>query len=237
MACYVLELPRPEGGRGTCIWDYIRRPVSGVLFTYFPLFSHTRPPILYLYPYPPSNKMPATHIHISSQYPSFPRAHAASPDDQPPAYSRTPNNPPSYSLSGPNLIADRGNYAFAIMQHNLRFNLNTEINASPSPSPSASRTGNPTPPPPEPLPSVTPEIQPLRTTRAQKAALRDFEATQNPELWGRRVGHGRHARLIRDERQGFWAWLGELFIDEERGRAVVFSAGSPWGFIGTTGHI
>jgi hypothetical protein len=185
--------------------------------------------------------MPATHIPISSHYPSFPRAHPASPapNDQPPAYTSILPNPPSYSLSNLDRIADRGNYAFAILQHNLRFNLDSDINGQSNPSPSSpspSRTGTP-PPPPEPLPAATPDNQPPQTTRAQKAALQDFEATQNPALWGRRVGHGRHARLIRDERQGFWAWLGELLVDEEQGRAIVFSAGSPWGFIGVTGNV
>jgi len=187
--------------------------------------------------------MPATHIPISTLYPSFHRTPVnviPTPNDQPPAY--TSHSPPSYSLANRN--ADRGNYAFAIMQHNLRFNLDADIDTNHQSEPvsapvstTSSGSGTATSPPPEPLPCPTPEVQPPRTTRAQKAALRNFEATQNPELWGRRVGHGRHARLIRDENQGFWAWLGGLLIDEERASGVVWSAGSPWGMIGVTGHV
>lgn len=139
--------------------------------------------------------------------------------DLPPPYSS--HTSPNYTLPGPDRVADRGNYAFAIMQHNLRYNSTPPIShTSPSPPSSPGST------PPHP-----------RTTRAQRAALRDFQATQNPELWGRRIGHGRQARLIRDENQGFWAWLGNLLIDEDRGRAVVMSAGSPWGLMGPPGHV
>jgi hypothetical protein len=138
--------------------------------------------------------------------------------DLPPAYS-PPTSPP-YILS--DRAADRGNYAFAIMQHNLTYN--SPFNSRPiSPSP------GPTPLNPDPLIP--------RTSRAQRAALRDFHATQDPALWGRRVGHGRQARLIRDENQGFWAWLGGLLVDEDRGRALVMSAGSPWGLMGPPGHV
>jgi hypothetical protein len=134
--------------------------------------------------------------------------------DLPPAYS--PHNLPTYTLS--NRAADRGNYAFAIMQHNLTFNT-TPPNSRPS------------------SPSPDPTLSKPRTSRAQRAALRDFHASKNPELWGRRVGHGRQARLIRDENQGFWAWLGNLLVDEDRGRVVVLSAGSPWGMMGPRGLV
>jgi hypothetical protein len=141
--------------------------------------------------------------------------------DLPPAYS--PPSSPAYVLS--DRAADRGNYAFAIMQHNLTYN-----------SPFNSRPSSPSSPSSGPAPSNPDPLIP-RTSRAQRAALRDFHATQNPELWGRRVGHGRQARLIRDENQGFWAWLGNLLVDEDRGRVVVLSAGSPWGMLGPRGLV
>ena len=140
--------------------------------------------------------------------------------DLPPAYS--PPTLPPYILS--DRAADRGNYAFAIMQHNLTYN-----------SPFNSRPPSPSPSPGPTLSNPDPQIP--RTSRAQRAALRDFHATQDPALWGRRVGHGRQARLIRDENQGFWAWLGNLLVDEDRGRALVMSAGSPWGLMGPPGHV
>jgi hypothetical protein len=144
--------------------------------------------------------------------------------DLPPAYS-PPTSPP-YFLS--DRAADRGNCAFAIMHHNLTYN--SPFNSRPpSPSPDAL--------PPSPGDTPTNSNPTPRTSRAQRAALRDFQATQDPALWGRRVGHGRQARLIRDENQGFWAWLGNLLVDEDRGRAVIMSAGSPWGLMGPPGHI
>ena len=148
--------------------------------------------------------------------------------DLPPAYS-PPTSPP-YGLSDRDV--DRGNYAFAIMQHNLAYNspLNSQSN-----SPFTSRPTSPSPD--EPTPSPGPAPSNPRTSRARRAALRDFHATQDPALWGRRVGHGRQARLIRDENQGFWAWLGGLFVDEDRGRVVVMSAGSPWGMLGPPGYV
>jgi len=145
--------------------------------------------------------------------------------DLPPAYS--PPTLPSYILS--DRTADRGNYAFAIMQHNLTYNT-TPPNSLPT---STSR-------PPSPSPGSTPsnpDPQVPRTSRAQRAALRDFHATQNPELWGRRVGHGRQARWIQGENQGFWAWLGNLLVDEDRERGVVMSAGSPWVMMGPSGLV
>lgn len=167
--------------------------------------------------------------------------------DLPPAYSPSPSKPPSPQYTLPDRATDRGNYAFAIMQHNLMFN----TSPSPSSSSSHSRSRNPSrnsdpdpdpdsngPPPASPGHRPTnpkPDIPP--TSRAQRAALRDFHATQNPELWGRRVGHGRQARLMRDENQGFWAWLGSLSVDEDRGRVAVMSAGSPWGLMGPPGHV
>jgi len=164
--------------------------------------------------------------------------------DLPPAYS-PPSSPP-YGLS--DRAADRGNYALAIMQHYLTYNSpsNSQSNSpftsrSTSPSPD-SRSTSPSPdaPTPTPAPGPTPsnpDPQIPRTSRAQRAALRDFHASQDPALWGRRVGHGRQARLIRDENQGFWAWLGGLFVDEDRGRVVVMSAGSPWGMLGPPGYV
>lgn len=159
--------------------------------------------------------------------------------DLPPAYSPSPSNPtsPQYTLSDP--AADRGNYAFAIMQHNLIFN------TSPSSSSSHSRSTSPTPDPnPDGTPPATPGHRPTNpkpdippTSRAQRAALRDYHATQNPELWGRRIGHGRQARLIRDENRGFWAWLGSLLVDEDRGSVAAMSAGSPWGLMGPSGRV
>ena len=139
--------------------------------------------------------------------------------DLPPAYS--PLTLPPYILS--DRTDDTGNYAFAIMQHNLTYNTTPPNSRPPSPSP-GSTPSNPDP-------------QVPRTSRAQRAALRDFHATQNPELWGRRIGHGRHARLIQDENQGFWAWLGNLLVDEDRERGVVVSAGSPWVMMGPSGLV
>ena len=164
--------------------------------------------------------------------------------DLPPAYSFPPQTQtpyhhfPAYTLS--DQAAARGNYAFAITQHNLMFNTDTSPtssshNSTPSsPSPDPDRDPEPerhtsTAPghrPTNPKPDIPP------TSRAQRAALRDFHATQNPNLWGRRVGHGRQARMIQDESQGFWSWLGNLLVDEDRGRVVAMSAGSPWGLMG-----
>ena len=162
--------------------------------------------------------------------------------DLPPAYSSSPQTQtqyhplPAYTLS--DQATDRGNYAFAITQHNLMFN----TDASPTPSSLHSSPSSPSPDPdpePERPPSPAPGHRPTNpkpdippTSRAQRAALRDFHATQNPDLWGRRIGHGRQARLIQDESQGFWAWLGSLLVDEDRGRVVAMSAGSPWGLMG-----
>jgi hypothetical protein len=154
-----------------------------------------------------------------------------------PAYS--PHNLPTYTLS--NRAADRGNYAFAIMQHNLIFNNDNSQSISSTPTPTPSPDSEPDPDTPTPAspgsrpPNPNPNTPRTRTSRAQRAALRDFHATQNPELWGRRVGHGRQARLIADENRGFWAWLGDLLVDEDRGRVLVLSAGPPWGLMGPPG--
>lgn len=168
--------------------------------------------------------MPTTHSTSTSNTHTCNNIDA----DLPPPYS--PHNLPT--LPHPPL-ADRGNYAFAIMRHDLTFNANTNTPettppSSPGPGPDPGRPPSPTPAPRPTNPK--PDIP--RTSRAQRAALRDYHATQNPEMWGRRVGHGRQARLIQDENQGFWAWLGRLFVDEDRQRALVMSAGSPWGLMG-----
>jgi hypothetical protein len=184
--------------------ERIGAPVIVLIFTYFSPYSlslHSD----YLIPNLTLTTMPTT---------TTPNIHSII-TDLPPAYS--PPTSPSYVLS--DRAADRGNYAFAIMQHNMTFNT----------TPPNSRPTSPSPGPTDP--------QIPRTSRAQRAALRDFHATQDPALWGRRVGHGRQARLIRDENQGFWAWLGNLLVDEDRGRALVMSAGSPWGLMGPPGHV
>jgi hypothetical protein len=153
--------------------------------------------------------------------------------DLPPAYS--PPTSPLYNLS--DRAADRGNYAFAIMHHNLTHNSPFDLQSNcPFNSRSTSPSLDAPTPTPGPAPS-NPDSQIPRASRAQRAALRDFHATQNPELWGRRVGHGQQARLIQNENQGFWAWLGKLLVDEDRGRALVMSAGSPWGLMGPPGHV
>jgi hypothetical protein len=132
--------------------------------------------------------------------------------DLPPAY--TPHDLPPYTHA--DITGDRGRYALAIMHHNLRHNTHVDLHRHSEMIPLN--------------PSIT-------RTRAQRAALRDYQASQDPNLWGRRVGHGRRARMIQEGTQGFWAWLGSLFVDEERGREVILSAGSPWSMIGPTGIV
>jgi hypothetical protein len=129
--------------------------------------------------------------------------------DLPPAY--TPHDLPPYTHA--DITGDRGRYALAIMNHNLRHNSH------------------------DPRFDMIPLIPSITRTRAQRAALRDYQASQDPNLWGRRVGYGRRARMIQEGTQGFWTWLGSLFVDEERGREVILSAGSPWSTIGPTGNV
>jgi hypothetical protein len=192
-----------------------------------------------------------------------------SPADFPPPY--TPLDLPDYDYTDtpPHpQEGDTGNYARAIMMHNIRFNCPSPHGTTPSdgrPSPSPPDSGAttpqapsrpPTPPPTRPPspPRSSPRPSTHQTTitpsaegtnggsdptqrRRLKAALREFKATQNPDLWGRRMGHGRRAGLLPEpEEGGFWAWLGDLFlIRDERGNPVPLGSTSPWGIIGPGG--
>lgn len=171
--------------------------------------------------------------------------------DLPPAY--TPHDLPDYTDLEHDPLNDRGNYARAIMMHNLRVNRLGLSDGSPPPSPSDTGAATSlqhclstrTTPTPSPLPGVTlfstassiDGITGNASNRVQdrhlRAALNEFRDTQSPDLWGRRVGHGRRAQYLhQSEGEGFWAWLGDLFLlRDERGNPVPLSGTSLWGLV------
>jgi len=209
-------------------------------------------------------------LHYSPKHQTMPTySPTPGPADFPPPY--TPLDLPNYDYTDTPpypQAGDRGNYARAIMMHNLRFNFPSPHGTTPSdgrspPSPPDSGATTPQPPsrPPTPPPTRPPSpppspprpsahqtnILPSRAStssvsdrtqnRRLKAALREFKATQNPDLWGRRLGHGRRAGLLPEpEEEGFWAWLGDLFlIRDERGNPISLGNTSPWGIVGPNG--
>jgi hypothetical protein len=236
--------------------------IKGPILSCYPMFR----PTSHISPYSEDLSLPVSHhiLHYSPKYQTMPTySPTPGPADFPPPYN--PLDLPDYDYTDTPPYpqeGDRGNYARAIMMHNLRFNFPSQHETTPldgRPPPSPPDSCAPTPQPQAPTRSPTPPPSPPHTISHQstvvpsrasttggsdrtqrrrlKAALREFKATQNPDLWGRRMGHGRQERFLPEpEEEGFWAWLDDLFlIRDERGNPVPLGSTSPWGIIGPGG--
>lgn len=115
---------------------------------------------------------------------TVPPATTLTDQDPPPAY--TPHTLPPYTHHDAHV--DRDHYAISLLMHNLRL---------------------------DPIPNlVLEEADEVETPdRIQRAAIRDFHASQDPQQWGTRRARGGTQAQPGDggETTGFWARLLELF--------------------------